>query len=247
MTKKAIIIDDERLARTELKRLLQDHPEIEIIAEAANANEGIEKIGDMSPDLIFLDIQMPGKTGFDLLAELDRAPQVIFTTAYDEYALKAFEVNALDYLLKPVEPGRLADALQKLEYTEGKELTAIALGSQGVNRGILGENDQVFVKDGERCWFVKLNEIRLFESVGNYAKVFFSTHKPLILKSLNALEERLDEKVFFRANRKHIVNLRMIERVEPYFNGGLLLEIKGGEKIEVSRRQAVKFKEMMSL
>lgn len=249
MTKKAIIIDDERLARTELKKLLQDHPEIEVIAEAANANEGIEKIELMTPDLVFLDIQMPGKTGFDLLTELDRLPQVIFTTAYDEYALKAFEVNALDYLLKPVEPKRLADAILKLEDGDERESSVAGLQTNVniPNRGVLGENDQVFVKDGERCWFVKLNEIRLFESVGNYAKVFFSTHKPLILKSLNALEERLDEKVFFRANRKHIVNLRMIERVEPYFNGGLLLEIKGGEKIEVSRRQAVKFKEMMSL
>ena len=249
MTKKAIIIDDERLARAELKKLLQDHPEIEIIAEAANANEGIEKIEQMAPDLVFLDIQMPGKTGFDLLTELDKLPQVIFTTAYDEYALKAFEVNALDYLLKPVEPKRLADAIQKLEDADEREQAVHSLQTNinVPNRGVLGENDQVFVKDGERCWFVKLSEIRLFESVGNYAKVFFSTHKPLILKSLNALEERLDEKVFFRANRKHIVNLRMIERVEPYFNGGLLLEIKGGEKIEVSRRQAVKFKEMMSL
>ncbi|PWU04643.1 MAG: DNA-binding response regulator [Bacteroidetes bacterium] len=246
MTKKAIIIDDERLARNELKKLLQDYPEIEVVAEAANASEGIEKIESMLPDLVFLDIQMPGKTGFDMLTELDRIPTVIFTTAYDEYALKAFEVNALDYLLKPVEPKRLADALHKLEHIEEKE-AGIGVGTTSVNRGTLGENDQVFVKDGERCWFVKLSEIRLFESVGNYAKVYFSTHKPLILKSLNALEERLDEKVFFRANRKHIVNLRMIERVEPYFNGGLLLEIKGGEKIEVSRRQAVKFKEMMSL
>jgi two-component system, LytTR family, response regulator len=112
---------------------------------------------------------------------------------------------------------------------------------------MLHEDDQVFVKDGERCWFVKLSEIRLFESVGNYAKVFFGPNKPLILKSLNALEERLDEKTFFRANRKHIVNLRLIDKIEPYFNGGLLLEMKGGEKIEVSRRQTVKFKEMMSL
>ncbi len=115
------------------------------------------------------------------------------------------------------------------------------------NKSLLSDADQVFVKDGERCWFVKLNEIRLFESVGNYAKVFFGNNKPLILKSLNALEERLDEKTFFRANRKHIVNLRMIDKIEPYFNGGLLLELKGGEKIEVSRRQTVKFKEMMSL
>ncbi|MCP9752700.1 LytTR family DNA-binding domain-containing protein [Ferruginibacter sp. HRS2-29] len=241
---KAIIIDDERLARNELKKLLSDFPEIEVVGEAANAAEGIEKIEQLMPDLIFLDIQMPGKTGFDMLTELDRAPHVIFTTAYDEFALKAFEVNALDYLMKPVEPKRLVDALHKLQLAEEKEMAA---SIAGVNRGMLSENDQVFVKDGERCWFVKLSEVRLFESVGNYAKVFFGTNKPLILKSLNALEERLDEKVFFRANRKHIVNLRMIEKVEPYFNGGLLLDLRAGEKIEVSRRQAVKFKEMMSL
>ncbi|HEX3934827.1 MAG TPA: response regulator [Puia sp.] len=242
---KAIIIDDERLARNELKKLLLDFPEIEVIAEAANAAEGVEKIDSLNPDLIFLDIQMPGKTGFDMLSELERAPNVIFTTAYDEYALKAFEVNALDYLLKPVEPKRLADALQKLQVEEDKE--PISDHNISVNRSILNEHDQVFVKDGERCWFVKLSDIRLFESVGNYAKVYFGPNKPLILKSLNALEERLDEKVFFRANRKHIVNLRLIEKIEPYFNGGLLLEMKGGEKIEVSRRQTVKFKEMMSL
>ncbi|HEX9509118.1 MAG TPA: response regulator [Puia sp.] len=242
---RAIIIDDERLARNELKKLLLDFPEIEVIAEAANASEGVEKIDTLSPDLIFLDIQMPGKTGFDMLSELERAPNVIFTTAYDEYALKAFEVNALDYLLKPVEPKRLADALQKLQLEEDKE--PISDHTISVNRSILNEHDQVFVKDGERCWFVKLSDIRLFESVGNYAKVYFGPNKPLILKSLNALEERLDEKVFFRANRKHIVNLRLIEKIEPYFNGGLLLEMKGGEKIEVSRRQTVKFKEMMSL
>jgi len=242
---RAIIIDDERLARNELKKLLLDFPEIEVIAEAANAAEGVERIDSLNPDLIFLDIQMPGKTGFDMLAELERAPNVIFTTAYDEYALKAFEVNALDYLLKPVEPKRLADALQKLQIEEDKE--PISDHTMSVNRSILSEHDQVFVKDGERCWFVKLSDIRLFESVGNYAKVYFGPNKPLILKSLNALEERLDEKVFFRANRKHIVNLRLIEKIEPYFNGGLLLEMKGGEKIEVSRRQTVKFKEMMSL
>jgi two-component system, LytTR family, response regulator len=242
---KAVIIDDERLARNELKKLLLEFPEIEVIAEAANAAEGIEKIDSLNPDLIFLDIQMPGKTGFDMLAELDKAPDVIFTTAYDDFALKAFEVNALDYLLKPVEPKRLADAIQKLHLDDDKEI--LSEEDIPVNRSLLHEQDQVFVKDGERCWFVKLSDIRLFESVGNYAKVYFSTNKPLILKSLNALEERLDPKVFFRANRKHIVNLRLIEKIEPYFNGGLLLELKGGEKIEVSRRQTVKFKEMMSL
>ncbi|RXK83957.1 response regulator [Filimonas effusa] len=240
---KAIIVDDERLARNELKKLLQEHASVEVIDEASNVDEGIEKIERLNPDLIFLDIQMPGKTGFDLLAELEKSPRVIFTTAYDEYALKAFEVNALDYLLKPIEPKRLTDAICKLQ----DELHREKAEEAGINRGPLTDEDQVFVKDGERCWFVKLGEIRLFESVGNYAKVFFGTNKPLILKSLNALEERLDERTFFRANRKHIINLRWIERIEPYFNGGLLLELKGGEKIEVSRRQTVKFKEMMSL
>ena len=146
--------------------------------------------------------------------------------------------------MKPVEPKRLADAIQKLQLSESKE---VRTETEYTNNSILTENDQVFVKDGERCWFVKLSDIRLFESVGNYAKVFFGTNKPLILKSLNALEERLDEKTFFRANRKHIVNLRVIEKIELYFTGRLFLDLKGGEKIEVSRRQTVKFKEMMSL
>ena len=243
MAIRAIIIDDERLARNELKKLLQSHSEIEVIEEAANVDEGIEKIELLHPDLIFLDIQMPGKNGFDLLSEVERAPRVIFTTAYDEYAIKAFEVNALDYLLKPIEPKRLGEALNKLQAEMMKDNPALAAN----NRGPLTELDQVFVKDGERCWFVKLGEIRLFESVGNYAKVYFGTHKPLILKSLNALEERLDDRMFFRANRKHIINLRWIEKIEPYFNGGLLVDLKGGEKVEVSRRQTVKFKEMMSL
>jgi two-component system LytT family response regulator len=240
---KAIIIDDERLARAELKKMLAEFQDIEIIAEAANAGEGIEKIETLQPDLIFLDIQMPDKTGFELLQELDKAPKVVFTTAYDEFALKAFEYNAMDYLLKPIDKKRLSDAIQKLILSEEKE----ALVQSVVNRNILTENDQVFVKDGEKCWFVKLSEVRLFESAGNYAKVFFGSNKPLILKSLNALEERLDDKTFFRANRKHIINMRMIVKVEPYFNNGLMLELQGGDKIEVSRRQSVKFREMMSL
>jgi len=238
------LIDDERLARNELKKLLAEFPELDIVGEASNANEGVEKIKSLEPDLIFLDIQMPGKTGFDLLTMLEHTPEIIFTTAYDEYAIRAFEVNALDYLLKPIEPKRLADAIYKLKEINESEVAQISDTSS--NRSLLSEQDQVFVKDGERCWFVRLSEIRLFESVGNYAKVYFGANKPLILKSLNALEERLDPKVFFRANRKHIINLRSIEKVEPYFNGGLLLELKGGDKVEVSRRQAVKFKEMMS-
>jgi two-component system, LytTR family, response regulator len=244
---RAIIIDDERLARTELRKLLQEFPEVDVVDEASNAEEGVQKIETHNPDLIFLDIQMPGKTGFEMLQELDHAPAVVFTTAYDDYALKAFEVNALDYLLKPIEPKRLADAVEKIKKLHTTNGDAVGSSAWSEPLRLLGEQDQVFVKDGDRCWFVRLADVRLFESVGNYAKVFFGNNKPLILKSLNALEERLDPKSFFRANRKHIVNLQAIEKVESYFNGGLLLELKGGEKIEVSRRQTVKFKEMMSL
>lgn len=238
---KTILIDDERLARSELKRLLREFPEVDVIAEAANAQEGVDLIAKLHPDLIFLDIQMPGETGFEMLSRLGKVPQVIFVTAYDEFALRAFDANALDYLMKPVEPSRLAEAINKLRHREEE------YGEPSQNRSLLTEHDQVFVKDGERCWFVKLADIRLFESVGNYAKVYFGTNKPLILKSLNALEERLDQKIFFRANRKHIINLRLVEKIEPYFNGGLLVDLAGGERIEVSRRQAVRFKEMMSL
>lgn len=238
---KTIIIDDERPARAELKKLLQDFAEIDIIGEAQNSKEAMEKITELEPDLIFLDIQMPGKNGFELLQELERTPKVIFTTAYDEYALKAFEVNALDYLLKPVEGKRLSEAINKLKQN------IAAQKAQKEEKNLLTDQDQFFVKDGDKCWFVKLADVRLFESVGNYAKVYFDNYKPLILKSLNSLEERLDERYFFRVNRKHIVNLKWVEKIEPYFNGGLLLELRDGEKIEVSRRQSVKFREMMSL
>ncbi len=219
---------------------------VEVIGEAVNVEDAKEKIDQLQPDVIFLDIQMPEKTGFDLLEELDNLPHVIFTTAYDEYALKAFQVNALDYLLKPIEPKRLEDAVLKLQgKMEGiaKRESQEGLGSQKK----LTLEDQVFVKDGDRCWFVRLSNVRLFESDGNYIKVYFDNFKPMIHKSLNALDDRLDEKSFFRASRKHIINLGWVEAIEPWFNGGLVVTLKGGDRIEVSRRQAARFKEMMSL
>ena len=238
---KALIIDDERLARVELRRLLSPFKEINIVGEAINADDAISKINELNPDLIFLDIQMPGKNGFELLEELDSVPIVIFTTAYDEYALKAFEYNAMDYLLKPIEPKRLEETVKKIVERNRKTIT------QDSENPILTETDQVFVKDGERCWFVKLESVRLFESEGNYVRLYFEENKPLILRTLNYLDERLDSRTFFRANRKHIINLKYIENIEPWMNGGLLVKLKGGVKIEVSRRQAIKFKDMLSL
>jgi two-component system LytT family response regulator len=238
---KSLIIDDERLARTELKRLLAPFKDINIVGEAVNAEDALEKISQLKPELLFLDIQMPGKSGFELLEELDSVPAVIFTTAYDEYAIKAFEYNALDYLLKPIEPKRLEDSIKKLIEKNRKKAAIDA------DKEILTENDQVFVKDGDRYWFVKLENIRLFESEGNYVRLFFKENKPLILRTLNYLDERLDGKTFFRANRKHIINLKWIDSIEPWLNGGLLVKMKDGNKVEVSRRQAIKFKDMLSL
>jgi two-component system, LytTR family, response regulator len=244
---RAIIIDDERLARKELNNLLENYPEIEIVDQAVNADEALEKIIQLDPELIFLDIQMPGKTGFELLEELEKVPKVIFTTAYDEFAIKAFDVNALDYLLKPIQEERLKDAITKVLAVQASALAERAQEGVSEIKEQLGMNDQVFVKDGDRCWFISLKEIRLFESDGNYIKVYFNNVKPMIHKSLNALDEKLDERSFFRASRKHIINLSWIETIETWFNGGLLVQLKGGEKVEVSRRQAARFKEKMSL
>jgi len=238
---KALIVDDERLARTELKRLLEPFKEISVVGEAINADDALNKISELNPEIIFLDIQMPGKSGFQLLEELDSVPIVVFTTAYDEYALKAFDFNAMDYLLKPIEPKRLEDTIKKILEKQKKQIVS------QLEAPALTENDQIFVKDGDKCWFVKLSTIRLFESEGNYVRLFFDEHKPLILRTLNYLDERLDNKAFFRANRKHIINLKWVENIEPWLNGGLLVKLKGGHKIEVSRRQAIKFKDMLSL
>lgn len=236
---KALIVDDERLARKELTTLLGEHKDIEIVGEAANVDEALTQITKLNPDVIFLDIQMPGESGFDLLEKLEKVPEVIFTTAYDEFAIKAFDVNALDYLLKPIQPERLGAAINKIKKEN-------FIDSQSTKK-TLGSNDQVFVKDGDRCWFVRLEDVRLFESDGNYIKVFFGNSKPMIHKSLNALDERLDSRAFFRASRKHIINLGWVENIDTWFNGGLLVQLRGGEKIEVSRRQAARFKERMSL
>jgi len=233
-----MIIDDERLAREELKRLLSSFPNVRVTDEAKNGDEAISKIESQRPALIFLDIQMPGKDGFEMLEALDDAPQVIFTTAYDEYAIRAFEFNALDYLLKPIDPVRLEAALNKINLTEPPIET---------DQSQLSEIDQVFVRDGERCWFVKIKNIRLFESEGNYTRVFFDEFKPLILRSLNQLEGRMDPKLFFRASRQHIINLKWIEKIDPWFDGGLMITMKGGLQIKMSRRQAQKFKALMSL
>lgn len=230
---RALLIDDERLARAELRRLLAAHPEVEIVGEAVNAADGVQQIAALKPDLIFLDVQMPGGSGFDMLAALDEAPEVIFTTAFDQYALQAFEVNALDYLQKPIQATRMAAALQRCAIRR--------------HAGASSAPKKLFIKDGERCWFVALQDIRLFESDGNYTRVYFGEQQPLMLRTLSQLEDKLDSQQFFRASRRHIVNLDYIEQVAPNDAGGLDLTLRDQMPIEVSRRRAAQFKSLTSL
>lgn len=237
-----LIIDDERLAREELKSLLKNEFDLEFIGEASNAPEAINLIHQEQPDLIFLDIQMPGMNGLDMLKKLEEIPQVIFTTAYDEYAIKAFEINALDYLLKPIDPIRLSDALKKLT-TQDDFVSTLPTD----DRFPLDANDTIFVKENDKCYFVNLNTVRYFESDGNYVKIYFDKQRPMIVSSLNALESKLSAKHFFRASRKHIVNVSFIQNVENWFNGGLQFTLSTGEKIEVSRRQSIRFKDFFGL
>ncbi|HEY0864179.1 MAG TPA: LytTR family DNA-binding domain-containing protein [Lacunisphaera sp.] len=240
---KVLLIDDERLARNELRRLLAAHADIEIVGEAVDVEDALARIGVLKPDLLFLDVQMPGADGFSLLERLEPPlPQVIFTTAYDEFAVKAFEFSALDYLLKPVDPNRLVAALEKLR----PRGSAAPFEPGGATHRLTLE-DKVFVREGDRCWFVPVKNLRLLESEGNYTRLHFDDQKPQLFRSLTAMEERLDPKSFFRANRKQVINLAWVEGLEPWFSGGLLVKLKGGMKVELSRRQAQDFRERMSL
>jgi len=239
---KALLIDDERLARNELRRLLAAFPEIEIAGEASQPRQARQLLAAMRPDILFLDVQMPGETGMEFLESLEPpVPHVIFTTAYDEFAVKAFELNAIDYLLKPVDPARLAAAVERLPGLRQAE------APRRPAAGILDASDKVFVREGEKCWFVEVGQIRLLESEGNYTRVHFGDAQPQLFRSLNAMEERLDPKFFFRANRRQIVNISWIAGIEPWFSSGLLVQLKGGAKVELSRRQAQEFRERMSL
>jgi two-component system LytT family response regulator len=243
-TTRTIIIDDERLAREELRSLLKEYQEIDVVAEAINGIDGIEKIKDFNPDLIFLDVSMPGMNGFEMLKQLEDLPQVVFVTAHDEYALQAFENQALDYILKPIDPDKIANVIRKVTAEnsfEDEQLVNLRKSRR------LSENDKVFIKDGEKCWFIELKNVRMMESDGNYVKVYFDTFRPMVLRSLNSFEERLDNEVFFRANRKFIINLNHVVAIENWFNGGLKVELSKGEKIEISRRQAIRFREVFSL
>jgi len=230
---KALIVDDEPLARRELRRLLAAIPGIDVVGEAGNIDDARMRIEELAPEVVFLDIQMPGGSGFDLLAQLERVPRVIFTTAYDQYAVKAFDVNALDYLLKPIEPERLAAALRKLQASSAMSGAGAAPGAP---------LEQLFVRDGHRCWFVPLREVSVISSEGNYVRLRWGRERPLLGRSLAALEQKLDPRRFFRANRRELINLDFVAQVELGEGGRLHVQMRDGPEIEVSRRQARLFR-----
>jgi len=236
---KTLIVDDEPLARRELRRLLAEFPSIDIVGEAANAREGAPLVERLLPELLFLDIQMPDGSGFDLLSQLDHVPLVVFTTAYDQHAVQAFKVNALDYLLKPIEPERLAAAVARAQASGAR-----TAGSPPVITHAL---ERLFVRDRDRCWFVPLREVMMFTSEGNYVRISWDKGRPLLGRPLSSLEPRLDPQRFFRANRRQIINLEFIESVEPGVNGQLHVQLRGGPEVGISRRQARLFRLLASV
>jgi two-component system LytT family response regulator len=237
-TYKTIIIDDERLAREEVKRALSNYSEFEVLGEAANVDDAIILIDKEQPDLIFLDIHMPEKSGFELLEELTVVPEVVFTTAYNEYAVRAFEVNAIDYLVKPLRDERFSLSIEKIK---------AAFSKREAKQGALPMHYKIFIKDGEKCFFIPLSDIRLIQSMDNYARLFFGNEKAMIKRSLNVLADKLDPTVFFRINRSQIINTQYIKEIHPYFNGTLQITLTSGESLEVSSRQSAKFKNWNSL
>lgn len=236
---RTLLVDDEPLARKELRRLLAPHPWIEVVGEAANVVEAQKAIEKLHPELLFLDIQMPGGTGFDLLERLDEAPLVVFTTAFDRHAVRAFEVDALDYLLKPVEPERLASALARVRSRNVGAVSPAATGD------VPSPLERLFVREGERCWFVTMRDVRLLTAEGNYVTLEWDANRVLVGRSLGSLERRLDPARFFRANRQQIVNLDFVAAVELGLGGRLELRLRGGPDVEVSRRQARVFRARM--
>jgi two-component system LytT family response regulator len=236
---KTLIIEDEQLARRELRLLLQPHKAIEIIGEAISPARALEAIEELKPNLIFLDVNLRGGSGFEVLKSLEPPrPHIIFTTAHTDFAIQAFDFDAVDYLLKPIQPERLCRALEKLALNEDSETTI---------EKPLQPDARVFLKDSEVCCLVALAEIWLIESEGNYSRVHTSQGSHLVHKSLSLLEVRLPQSVFFRANRSQIINLEALQKIDPWFSNTLRATLKNGFLVEFSRRASQEFRESRSL
>ena len=234
---KAIVVEDSRLAREGLVKMLKNFPDIDVVGEADHPSTALILIKEAHPDIIFLDIHMPGENGFDLLEKLDYTPRIIFTTAYSEYAIRSFDYNTVDYLLKPISEERLKIAIDKL--SANNEFPALP-------KPPLDIHSRMFIKDGENCHLVPLESIRYFESCKNHVRIFFNNDSAFVKKSLNTIEERLPKKYFLRVNRQYVVNLHAIISIEEAVNDGYEITMNDGKVFEISRRNAVELKDCLS-
>lgn len=237
MKQTAIIVDDERLARKELRSLLANFDEISVIGEAEDLSETVDLIESQKPDVVFLDIHLSNENGFDLLEKVEKKFKLIFVTAFDEFAIRAFEINALDYLLKPVNPERLATAIERLFKNEEPK-------AQSELRK-LEIDDRLFLEINERSCFLQISEISHISASGDYTEIFMTDgKKSLVEKPLREWEERLPEKHFTRIHRSTIININQIEKIETLFNRTMEVRLgKFGETFPVSRRYTVKLRE----
>ncbi len=235
----ALVIDDERLARKELISMLAEFDNVSVLGEADDVPSAIDFIHTHHPNVLFLDIQMPGKTGFDLINEINYKGDVVFVTAYDEYALRAFEVNAMDYLLKPITQKRLEKSIERISKGEKPALPV---------KKILNYDDRLFINVGTNMKFLKISSIVTITAEGDYSEVFSNdSKKGLVLKSMKEWEERLPSSFFCRIHRSVLINMEYAEKIEKWFNYSYRIKMKGiDEPFILSRRYAKKLKEMMS-
>ncbi|NRA72220.1 MAG: response regulator transcription factor [Gammaproteobacteria bacterium] len=244
---KILIVDDERLARVELKRLLNKIADIEIVAEASNAQDALNCLQNHSIDLVFLDIQMPGMSGLELADQIDPTVQFVFCTAFNEHAVDAFSLNATDYLMKPVNPLRLQQSIERAQ----QHLIAQQEQSSSLNNltnNYLPDNHGLLLKFGDSSRIVRLSEIERFESIGNHVAVYCQSGKSYIHSSLTKIERRLDPHLFFKASRGEIIRVDSIEKIEEGMAiGSLLAVMNSGLQIEVSRRQAQSLKQLFNV
>ena len=248
---KTLIADDEPLARERLAGLLAGEPDIELVAQSRDGEEAITAIQDHSPDLAFLDVQMPHMSGFDVIEAIgsDRMPLVIFVTAYDQHALKAFQVRALDYLLKPFDRERFADALQRarkqIERDETGDLGRRLMALVKDLRKDQPRSDRLVVKSGGRLFFLRADEIDWIEAAGNYVRLHVGTASHLLRETMNAIEGRLDPEKFFRIHRSRIVNMERIQELQPWLNGEYAVLLRTGTRLTLSRGYREKLQERL--
>jgi two-component system LytT family response regulator len=245
---KVAVVEDSEFAREGLVSMLSVYPDLELICSADHPDAALESLSETPADVLFLDIHMPGRSGFDLLASLNYSPLIIFTTAYTEYAIRSFDFNTVDYLLKPISRERLDQAVDKLR----QQFSALANSEQEqvyperAQEQVLEMSSRLFIKGKDKCYLVELRDIRYFESCKNEARAFFGENRAFVKRSMNQLELRLPEKYFFRANRQYIVNLQAVKSIEESISKGFSLIMSDGKEIEISRRRASQLTEIMS-